>query len=303
MDENWTRARGRGVTGQNCRWSGSAIEQGAEAHGFRGAVWTTQRVAAVIKKRFGVSYHPAHMSRLLKQLNYSVQQPEEKATQRDEAAIVPWKEEQWPALKKAQEEERTIIFVDEAEFYLLPLLVCLRFNQKGIKMNDQPFQTALAKIEKASDRKKAFFDLCALYDQANAEQRSRLRTAWPMKRRWSLPLTRTLLITDIYPSEQRVRASLILFSLQGNRPDFRDDLIELSAIYHCAARIGLDSQRLFEEVARLSGEEAARFLRDFCHRLPEDRDIKAFGFHEEQTPDGVYLAGWGPYKGNCYSFL
>lgn len=26
--------------------------------------------------------------------------------------------------KKAQEEERTIVFVDEAGFYLLPLLVC-----------------------------------------------------------------------------------------------------------------------------------------------------------------------------------
>src|SRR5438105_13797620 len=78
----------------------SLLEQGAEAHGFRGAVWTTQRVAALLKKQFRISYHPAHTSRLLKRLNYSVQQPEEKATQRDEAAIRTWKEEYWPALKK-----------------------------------------------------------------------------------------------------------------------------------------------------------------------------------------------------------
>ena len=79
----------------------SLLEQGAEAHGFRGAVWTTQRVAVLIKKQFGVSYHPAHMSRLLKQIKYSVQQPIERASQRDEQAIRSWKEQRWPALKKS----------------------------------------------------------------------------------------------------------------------------------------------------------------------------------------------------------
>jgi transposase len=77
------------------------LEQGAEAHGFRGEVWTTERVAALIKKQFGVDYHPAHMSRLLKQIKYSVQQPVERATQRDEEAIKVWKDERWPELKKS----------------------------------------------------------------------------------------------------------------------------------------------------------------------------------------------------------
>jgi transposase len=77
------------------------LAQGAEAYGFRGAVWTTERVAALIKKQFGVSYHPAHMSRLLKGINYSVQQPVERASQRDEQAIATWKEQRWPQLKKS----------------------------------------------------------------------------------------------------------------------------------------------------------------------------------------------------------
>src|SRR5436190_14575134 len=63
------------------------LEQGAEAQGFAGEVWTTARVAVLINKQFGVSYHPAHMSRLLKAIKYSVQQPIERATQRDEKAI------------------------------------------------------------------------------------------------------------------------------------------------------------------------------------------------------------------------
>ena len=45
------------------------LEQGAEAHGFRGQSWTCPRVAALIQRHFGVSYHPAHVSRLLKALN------------------------------------------------------------------------------------------------------------------------------------------------------------------------------------------------------------------------------------------
>jgi transposase len=73
---------------------------GAEAHGFRGDVWTCSRVATVIRKEFGVSYHPSHVSRLLKALGQSLQKPQRRANQRDEQAIEHWKEQRWPSLKK-----------------------------------------------------------------------------------------------------------------------------------------------------------------------------------------------------------
>jgi transposase len=76
------------------------LSKGAEAFGFRGQVWTTERVAQMIKQVFGVSYHPAHCSRLLRSIKYSQQKPIQKATQRDEAAIQRWKDERWEALKK-----------------------------------------------------------------------------------------------------------------------------------------------------------------------------------------------------------
>ena len=47
------------------------LERGAEAHGFRGEAWTCERVAIVIRREFGVSYHPAHVSRLLKALRHT----------------------------------------------------------------------------------------------------------------------------------------------------------------------------------------------------------------------------------------
>jgi transposase len=76
------------------------IAPGAEAYGYRGDVWSTKRVAEVIWRTFGVSYHPGHVSRLLRAVHLSVQQPVERATQRDEQAIAVWQTEGWPALKK-----------------------------------------------------------------------------------------------------------------------------------------------------------------------------------------------------------
>ncbi len=76
------------------------LVRGAPAFGFIGDVWTRARVAEVIKGQFGVTYHPDHVGRLLRAVGWSVQKPVERATQRDEAAIAAWREEQWPAIKK-----------------------------------------------------------------------------------------------------------------------------------------------------------------------------------------------------------
>jgi transposase len=78
------------------------LARGAPSYGFRGEVWTCERVATVIRKEFGVSYHPAHVSRLLRALRHSVQKPQRRADQRDEEAIERWKEERWPSLKRGR---------------------------------------------------------------------------------------------------------------------------------------------------------------------------------------------------------
>jgi transposase len=78
------------------------LAQGAEAHGFRGEVWTCERVAIVIRKEFGVTYHPAHVSRLLKALRQSLHKPKRLSEQRDEEAIDNWKLKKWPSLKRGR---------------------------------------------------------------------------------------------------------------------------------------------------------------------------------------------------------
>jgi transposase len=81
----------------------SILAKGAEWYDFIGNVWTTMRVAAVIKRQFGVSYHPAHVSRLVRQEGLSLQKPVVRATQRDEEEIRAWQTQTWPALEAKRE--------------------------------------------------------------------------------------------------------------------------------------------------------------------------------------------------------
>ena len=76
------------------------VERGAEAYGLRGQVWTCKRVAEVIRRTFGVTSHPAHVSRLLHAVRQSVQRPRSRAAQRNEPAIQAWWQDRWPALEK-----------------------------------------------------------------------------------------------------------------------------------------------------------------------------------------------------------
>ena len=97
---------------------------GAEAYGFRGSVWTCSRVAKVIAEEFGVAYDKSQVSRLLKRLGWTPQTPIRRASQRDEAAIEYWRSVTWPRLlHEAKNQRRTLVFVDEAGFYLLPSVV------------------------------------------------------------------------------------------------------------------------------------------------------------------------------------
>lgn len=75
------------------------LAKGAEAYGFIGAVWTTARVAVVIRREFGVRHHPSHVSRILKELRWTPQKPVTRSAKRDEAAVTAFRAEREPALR------------------------------------------------------------------------------------------------------------------------------------------------------------------------------------------------------------
>jgi transposase len=89
------------------------LERGAEAYGFRGQVWTCQRVAEVMRRPFGVTHGPSgprqpaaagpaaqRPASSVQRPASSVQRPVTRATQRNAAAIAAWWQERWPALEK-----------------------------------------------------------------------------------------------------------------------------------------------------------------------------------------------------------
>jgi transposase len=62
--------------------------QGAKAHGWRTELWTAARVAEVIRRHFGISYHPEHVRKIVKlRLRWTSQEPQKEARERDEVAI------------------------------------------------------------------------------------------------------------------------------------------------------------------------------------------------------------------------
>ena len=76
--------------------------QGALEHGFTTDNWTRERIAELIKKEFSVSYHPAHISRIMRKIGFSLQKPKTKSYRKDEQSVNKWKNEELPELKKSK---------------------------------------------------------------------------------------------------------------------------------------------------------------------------------------------------------
>jgi transposase len=76
---------------------------GPLAAGFATDLWTCRRVAEVVQREFGISYHPDHLGRILHDLGFSPQKPQRRARERNEAAIARWREDDWPRIKKGDD--------------------------------------------------------------------------------------------------------------------------------------------------------------------------------------------------------
>jgi transposase len=77
------------------------LEAGAEELGQVGERWDGKRVAALIKREFGVAYLPTSIPPLLRRLGWTPQKPQLLASQRDEEKIEQFKAD-WQAVKKGR---------------------------------------------------------------------------------------------------------------------------------------------------------------------------------------------------------
>ncbi|WP_103944269.1 IS630 family transposase [Thermomonospora echinospora] len=80
-----------------------ALEQGAQAHGFDADLWTLERVGQVVERVCGVRLSRASVWRLLTaRLGWSLQRPQRKAVERDEAEIARWVAHEWPRITRGR---------------------------------------------------------------------------------------------------------------------------------------------------------------------------------------------------------
>ena len=77
-----------------------ALRRGPPAHGFATDLWTLPRIAEVIERQTSLRFHPGHVWRILRRLNWSLQRPARQAVERDEGAIRRWVHVRWPVVKK-----------------------------------------------------------------------------------------------------------------------------------------------------------------------------------------------------------
>jgi transposase len=79
------------------------LKQGPEGLGYGTSLWTSARVARLIERECAVEYHPGHVWRILRYLEWSSQRPAGRALERDEVKIQQWEQKRWPEIKKKPE--------------------------------------------------------------------------------------------------------------------------------------------------------------------------------------------------------
>jgi len=88
------------------------LKKGSVAHGWANELWTGTRVAALILRRFGVTYTSDHVRVLLREtLKWTSQKPERRGRERNEEEIERWRMEEFPRIKKTPKSAgRTLSF-------------------------------------------------------------------------------------------------------------------------------------------------------------------------------------------------
>lgn len=76
------------------------LDSGPVAYGFTSGVWTSPMVARVIKEEFSITYNPAHVSRILHDIGFSVQRPRKTLAKADKSIQSRWVRYKYPNIKK-----------------------------------------------------------------------------------------------------------------------------------------------------------------------------------------------------------
>ncbi|MBI4244626.1 MAG: IS630 family transposase [Planctomycetes bacterium] len=97
------------------------LRRPAMDYDFDSDLWTGPRVRRLIKKKFGIRFHPRHMPRFLRRLGLVRKSPERRALEQDPKKIRQWQKQILPRIQRqARQSGGLILYGDEASFFLIP---------------------------------------------------------------------------------------------------------------------------------------------------------------------------------------
>ena len=78
------------------------LRKNPKSFGFANELWTGPRVAQLIKRKFGVCYHPRYVNEWLTAHNITPQKPQRQPRRRNEKRIQAWLRHEWPRIQNAR---------------------------------------------------------------------------------------------------------------------------------------------------------------------------------------------------------
>ncbi len=97
------------------------LRRPAMDYGFESDLWTGPRVRILIRKKFGIRFHPKHMGRFLRRLGLVRKSPERRALEQDPQKVRQWQKHVLPRIQRqARQSGGLILYGDEASFFLIP---------------------------------------------------------------------------------------------------------------------------------------------------------------------------------------
>jgi len=111
-----------GLNDNQLRQLEQLLVDGAKSHGWKNELWTAARVARLIERFFGRTYHPEHVRRILRQrLNWTSQKPRRRARERNDKEVERWVADEFPRIvRQAHRRGAYLLLWDESGFFLTP---------------------------------------------------------------------------------------------------------------------------------------------------------------------------------------
>jgi transposase len=112
----------RKLSDGDCRELERLLLKVATSYGWHNDLWTAARIGRLIYDNFGVKYHRAHISRIMRyRLHWTCQRPVNHHEDRDDKAIARWVKKTFPRIvQEAEARNALLAFVDETGFMLEP---------------------------------------------------------------------------------------------------------------------------------------------------------------------------------------